>query len=319
MLAWLSLAMAAARTAADVCTGRSETSTTAPPDAPLAPALHPAPCTRAPQTVTVCLYGQSTTPRLRQAGMEFAVWVFKHAAPAQLAPAAPSILDGCLQLLDDGGLACVWGLMCLSPALSVAWCLVRCWASCRPPKASAATSLTHLDPATPPPPSPPTPPHTQHLAGSTRGGDVTSLTLRGFTYQAVGQLAQRQPRAFAGRTDIAADFFTALATEQPGVRAAVQEATSSLASAFRCCCLTRCCYCLARCCCCCGDGGGCPFSFCLHTQHLPPSCSLWACACLSLCGCAGARKARLRPRCSSCCWSRCRGSSPRRCAWRRCR
>ncbi len=41
-------------------------------------------------------------------------------------------------------------------------------------------------------------------AGGARGLDVTGLTLRGFTYQAVGQLAQRQPQAFAGRTDIAA-------------------------------------------------------------------------------------------------------------------
>ena len=54
------------------------------------------------QTITVCLYGQQTTPRQRQAGMEFAVWVFKHAAPQQLAPAAASILDSLLQLLEDG-------------------------------------------------------------------------------------------------------------------------------------------------------------------------------------------------------------------------
>ncbi|PRW21127.1 proteasome-associated ECM29-like protein isoform X1 [Chlorella sorokiniana] len=121
-------------------------------------------------TVTVCLYSPQTTPRLRQGGMEFAVWVFKHAAPEQLAPAAGSILDGLLQLLDDG---------------------------------------------------------------AARGLDVTGLTLRGFTYQAVGQLAQRQPQAFAGRTDIAARFFSALATEPAGVRAAVQEATASLAAAFR--------------------------------------------------------------------------------------
>ncbi|PSC71704.1 proteasome-associated ECM29-like protein [Micractinium conductrix] len=121
-------------------------------------------------TVTVCLYGASTTPRLRQGGMEFAVWVFKHAAPEQLAPAAPSILDSLLTLLDDA---------------------------------------------------------------STHGSDVTSLTLRGFTYQAIGQLSQRQPQAFAGHTDIAARFFSALSTEPAGVRAAVQEATASLASAFR--------------------------------------------------------------------------------------
>lgn len=39
---------------------------------------------------------------------------------------------------------------------------------------------------------------------SSKGLDTVSLTLRGFTYQAIGQLAQRQPQAFAGRTDIAA-------------------------------------------------------------------------------------------------------------------
>lgn len=42
------------------------------------------------------------------------------------------------------------------------------------------------------------------IAASTQGADVSALTLRGFTYQAVGQLAQRQPGAFAGRMDIAA-------------------------------------------------------------------------------------------------------------------
>jgi hypothetical protein len=70
--------------------------------------------------------------------MEFAVWVFKHAAPAQLAPAAPSILDGCLQLLDDGGL--VGGYNVWLACFFGAWC--RCWASRRPPK--AATSLHQL-------------------------------------------------------------------------------------------------------------------------------------------------------------------------------
>ena len=33
--------------------------------------------------------------------MEFAVWVFRNAQPQRLAPAASSILDGCLTLLDD--------------------------------------------------------------------------------------------------------------------------------------------------------------------------------------------------------------------------
>lgn len=121
---------------------------------------------------------------------------------------------------------------------------------------------------------------------------MAGLSLRGFTYQAIGQLAQRQPQAFAGRLDIATRwaaslarwaaqqgwrgmcwarrgrvpgaqrnaarpsglalarsaaqalfrplqpclprFFEALSTEPAGVRAAVQEATSSLASAFGC-------------------------------------------------------------------------------------
>lgn len=40
--------------------------------------------------------------RLKQAGMEFAVWVFKHAATEQLRDAAPVILQRLLHLLDDG-------------------------------------------------------------------------------------------------------------------------------------------------------------------------------------------------------------------------
>lgn len=43
-----------------------------------------------------------------------------------------------------------------------------------------------------------------HCAESTQGLDSVALMLRGFTYQAIGQLAQRQPKAFAGRIDIAA-------------------------------------------------------------------------------------------------------------------
>ncbi|GAB4815511.1 hypothetical protein N2152v2_002557 [Parachlorella kessleri] len=120
--------------------------------------------------ITTCLYGAGTTPRLRQQGMELAVWVFKHSAPQQLEPAAPAILEGCLNLLDTE---------------------------------------------------------------STRGQDTVSLTLRGFTYQAIGQLAQCQPQAFAGRTDIAERFFTALASEPAGVRATVQESVSALGGAFK--------------------------------------------------------------------------------------
>lgn len=48
------------------------------------------------------MYGGGTTLRLKQAGMEFAVWVFRHASDAQLAPMAPAILQGLLRLLDSG-------------------------------------------------------------------------------------------------------------------------------------------------------------------------------------------------------------------------
>jgi hypothetical protein len=57
--------------------------------------------------------------------------------------------------------------------------------------------------------------------------------LRGFTYQAIGSLAQCQPQAFKGRTDIASQFFAALAVESPSIRGTVQEATNALASAFK--------------------------------------------------------------------------------------
>ena len=54
------------------------------------------------QAIFSCVYGEGTTVRLKQAGMEFAVWVFKHASDEQLLPAAPKILDALLSLLDEG-------------------------------------------------------------------------------------------------------------------------------------------------------------------------------------------------------------------------
>ena len=63
--------------------------------------------------------------------------------------------------------------------------------------------------------------------------DTPTMTLRGFTYQAVGQLAQRTPQLFQNDTDIAAQFFSALSVEPPGVRAALQEAVSTLALAYK--------------------------------------------------------------------------------------
>lgn len=121
-------------------------------------------------TVTTCLFGTGATPKVQQQGMEFAVWMFKHAEPATLAPAAPAVVENCLSLLDS------------SP--------------------------------------------------SAAGQDSVATFLRSFAYQAIGQLAQRLPAALQGRTDLAARCFSALATEPPGVRAAVAEATSSLVAAF---------------------------------------------------------------------------------------
>ena len=70
-------------------------------------------------------------------------------------------------------------------------------------------------------------------ADTTTGSDAASAALRGFTYQAVGQAAVRAPHLFRGDASIAARLFAALASEQAGVRAALQEALSQLASAYR--------------------------------------------------------------------------------------
>lgn len=54
------------------------------------------------QVILSCVYGPTTTARLKQQGMEFAVWVFKHADDAQLQPHSGTILQKLLQLLNQG-------------------------------------------------------------------------------------------------------------------------------------------------------------------------------------------------------------------------
>ena len=71
------------------------------------------------------------------------------------------------------------------------------------------------------------------LCVESAASDTPTLTLRGFTYQAVGQLAKRAPQLFQKDTDIAAQFFFALSVEPPGVRAALQESVSTLAVAYK--------------------------------------------------------------------------------------
>jgi hypothetical protein len=63
--------------------------------------------------------------------------------------------------------------------------------------------------------------------------DVASAAVRGFTYQAIGQLASRVPSLFTSDVSIARRFFQSLSTEPAGVRSALQEAVSTLASAYK--------------------------------------------------------------------------------------
>nr|XP_009410433.1 PREDICTED: proteasome-associated protein ECM29 homolog [Musa acuminata subsp. malaccensis] len=52
------------------------------------------------QCIFGCIYGSGTTSRLKQLGMEFSVWVFKHAVMDQLKLMGPVILSGILRSLD---------------------------------------------------------------------------------------------------------------------------------------------------------------------------------------------------------------------------
>lgn len=54
------------------------------------------------QVILSCVYGPTATARLKQQGMEFAVWVFKHADDSQLQPHSRTILQKLLQLLNEG-------------------------------------------------------------------------------------------------------------------------------------------------------------------------------------------------------------------------
>lgn len=53
------------------------------------------------QTVSECMYGSGTNMRLKQQGMEFLFWVFKHAAEDQLKAIGPSMLQNLLQSLEE--------------------------------------------------------------------------------------------------------------------------------------------------------------------------------------------------------------------------
>ncbi|KAH0466003.1 hypothetical protein IEQ34_006106 [Dendrobium chrysotoxum] len=57
------------------------------------------------QCIFGCIYGSGTTSRLKQLGMEFTVWVFKHALIDRLKLMGPVILNAILRQLDGSSLA----------------------------------------------------------------------------------------------------------------------------------------------------------------------------------------------------------------------
>ena len=152
------------------------------------------------QTIFTCLYGAGTTVRLKASGMELAVWVLRHATDAQLRQASPLLLSGMLKLLDGN-------------------------AEATPEAAPTAT----------PEATPTAAPEAAPTAASTATSVATpgAVSLRGFCYQALGQLAARQPALVNGTPDVAARVFSALATEPEGVRASVHDAARSLSAAYR--------------------------------------------------------------------------------------
>ena len=65
------------------------------------------------------------------------------------------------------------------------------------------------------------------------GSSQASLMLRGFTYQAIGQLGERAPSLVRGDTDVPRQLFHALAVEPPGVRSSLQESLAALSYAYK--------------------------------------------------------------------------------------
>ncbi|CAM8919803.1 unnamed protein product [Rhodiola kirilowii] len=122
------------------------------------------------QCIFGCMYGTDTTSRLKQLGMEFTVWVFKHAKTEQLKLMGPFILNGIIKLLD-----------------------------------SYSFSDT----------------------------DAIKKDTRNFAFQAIGLLAKRMPQLFRDKVDMAVRLFEALKLESQSHRLVIQEATSSLAIAYK--------------------------------------------------------------------------------------
>lgn len=122
------------------------------------------------QCIFGCIYGSGTTSRLKQMGMEFTVWVFKHARIDQLKLMGPVILNGILKSLDGY---------------------------------------------------------------STSDSDAIARETKTFAFQAIGLLAKRMPQLFRDKIDMAIRIFSALKSEAQFLRPVIQEATISLAFAYK--------------------------------------------------------------------------------------
>ncbi|KAI4308224.1 hypothetical protein L6164_031321 [Bauhinia variegata] len=122
------------------------------------------------QCIFGCIYGNGTTSRLKQLGMEFTVWVFKHANIDQLRLMGPVILNGILKFLDSY---------------------------------------------------------------SSSEADTSTREVKTFAFQAIGLLAHRMPPLFRQKIDMAVRLFNALKVESQSLRFVIQEATISLAAAYK--------------------------------------------------------------------------------------
>ena len=152
------------------------------------------------QTIFTCLYGEGTTTRLKAVGMELAVWTLRHATDAQLERASPLLLSGMLKLLDNG---------------AVGGAAVNAGGEGGASDGGTGASAS--------------------AAASTGASNVTAgvASLRGFCYQALGQLSARMPALVTGTADIAARVFGALTSEPESVRTSVQGAARALACAYK--------------------------------------------------------------------------------------
>ncbi|KAK7276642.1 hypothetical protein RIF29_17785 [Crotalaria pallida] len=122
------------------------------------------------QCIFACIYGNGTTSRLKQFGMEFTVWVFKHAKIEQLKLMGPVILSAIMKSLDNY---------------------------------------------------------------SSSEADASAQEVKAYAFQAIGLLAQRMPQLFREKIDMAERLFHALKAESQSLRFVVQEATISLAAAYK--------------------------------------------------------------------------------------